>query len=95
MTNIFLMDSLKFALEVNKININSYVPAYNGESAGLDLFNAGREFYWWWAFHQWFFGNRQSQPLPGLFERGSSWWWVLHQLEHEVYGPRSLLDPCQ
>ena len=41
MTNIFLMDSLKFALEVNKININSYVPAYNGESAGLDLFNAG------------------------------------------------------
>lgn len=41
MVNIFLMDSLRFALEVNKINIKDYVPAYNGESAGLDLFNAG------------------------------------------------------
>jgi len=41
MVNIFLMDSLRFTLEVNKINIKDYVPAYNGESAGLDLFNAG------------------------------------------------------
>ena len=41
MVNILLMDKLKFALDVNKILINSYLPAYNGESAGLDLFNAG------------------------------------------------------
>ena len=41
MVNIFLMESLKFALEVNNINVKDYVPAYNGESAGLDLFNAG------------------------------------------------------
>jgi len=41
MVNIFLMDSLRFALEVNKIDVKDYVPAYNGESAGLDLFNAG------------------------------------------------------
>ena len=43
MINICLMDSLKFALEVNKINLKDYVPAYNGESAGLDLFNAGNQ----------------------------------------------------
>jgi len=43
MVNILLMDKLKFALEVNKILVSSYVPAYNGESAGLDLFNAGNK----------------------------------------------------
>ena len=41
MVNICLMESLKFALEVNNINVKDYIPAYNGESAGLDLFNAG------------------------------------------------------
>lgn len=41
MVDVFLMDNLKFALEVNKINVKDYVPAYFGESAGLDLFNAG------------------------------------------------------
>ena len=41
MINICLMDSLIFALNVNKIDVNSYTPAYNGESAGLDLYNAG------------------------------------------------------
>ena len=41
MVNICLMDSLKFALKLNKINVKDYIPAYNGESAGLDLFNAG------------------------------------------------------
>ena len=41
MVNILLMDKLRFTLEVNKILVNSYLPAYNGESAGLDLFNAG------------------------------------------------------
>jgi len=41
MINICLMDSLIFALNVNKVDVNSYTPAYNGESAGLDLYNAG------------------------------------------------------
>ena len=43
MVNIFLMNSLKSTLELNKINVKDYVPAYNGESAGLDLFNAGNQ----------------------------------------------------
>lgn len=41
MINICLMDSLVFTLNVNKVDVNSYTPAYNGESAGLDLYNAG------------------------------------------------------
>ena len=41
MVNICLMESLRFALQVNNINVKDYIPAYNGESAGLDLFNAG------------------------------------------------------
>jgi len=41
MINICLMSSLKDALAVNHINTEDYTPAYNGESAGLDLFNAG------------------------------------------------------
>lgn len=41
MVNICLMESLRFSLEVNNINVKDYIPAYNGESAGLDLFNAG------------------------------------------------------
>ena len=41
MVNICLMESLRFTLEVNNINVKDYTPAYNGESAGLDLFNAG------------------------------------------------------
>jgi len=43
MVNICLMDSLRFALELNKINVKDYTPAYNGESAGIDLFNAGNK----------------------------------------------------
>ncbi len=41
MINIFVNNNLKEVLEVNNINVKDYVPAYNGESAGLDLFNAG------------------------------------------------------
>ncbi len=41
MINICLTEDLKFALKVNNIDVKDYVPAYNGESAGLDLFNAG------------------------------------------------------
>ena len=41
MINIFLMEKLKFTLETNNIDAKDYIPAYNGESAGLDLFNAG------------------------------------------------------
>tara|TARA_Y100000114_G_C11722352_1_gene309147 strand:- start:363 stop:851 length:489 start_codon:yes stop_codon:yes gene_type:complete len=41
MINIFLMEKLRFTLEKNNIDIKDYIPAYNGESAGLDLFNAG------------------------------------------------------
>jgi len=41
MINIHLNENLKFALKTNNIDVKDYVPAYNGESAGLDLFNAG------------------------------------------------------
>lgn len=41
MINICLMNNLKDALAVNHIEAEDYTPAYNGESAGLDLFNAG------------------------------------------------------
>ena len=41
MINICLNDNLKFALQNNNIDVKDYIPAYNGESAGLDLYNAG------------------------------------------------------
>ena len=41
MINICLTEDLIFALKVNNIDVKDYIPAYNGESAGLDLFNAG------------------------------------------------------
>jgi len=41
MINICLMESLRNSLKVNNIDVKDYVPAYNGESAGLDLFNSG------------------------------------------------------
>ena len=41
MINICLTENLRFTLKVNNIDVKDYVPAYNGESAGLDLFNAG------------------------------------------------------
>lgn len=44
MINICLNDNLKDALELNNIKVENYIPAYGGESAGLDLFNAGSKF---------------------------------------------------
>tara|TARA_B100001287_G_C22456501_1_gene423009 strand:- start:221 stop:706 length:486 start_codon:yes stop_codon:yes gene_type:complete len=41
MINICLTEKLRFALKVNNIDVKDYIPAYNGESAGLDLFNSG------------------------------------------------------
>lgn len=41
MINILLTDKLKNSLNINNINPEEYLPAYNGESAGLDLYNAG------------------------------------------------------
>tara|TARA_B000000557_G_scaffold163438_1_gene132705 strand:- start:1290 stop:1775 length:486 start_codon:yes stop_codon:yes gene_type:complete len=43
MINIFVNNNLKKVLEENNIDVKDYVPAYNGESAGLDLFNAGND----------------------------------------------------
>jgi dUTP pyrophosphatase len=43
MINIFTNNKLKETLEKNNINVNDYVPAYNGESAGLDLFNVNED----------------------------------------------------
>jgi len=40
MINICLMEELKDALQVNHIDEKDYIPAYGGESAGLDLYNA-------------------------------------------------------
>ena len=42
MINIYLKENLNKTLNENNINVNDYLPAYNGESAGLDLFNAGK-----------------------------------------------------
>ena len=39
MVKIFLREELKNILNTNNINVKDYVPAYNGESAGLDLFS--------------------------------------------------------
>jgi len=42
MTNIFVLNSLCNVLESKNINVKDYTPAYNGESAGLDLYNCGK-----------------------------------------------------
>jgi len=42
MTNILILDSLKSVLESKNIDVKDYTPAYNGESAGLDLYNCGK-----------------------------------------------------
>jgi len=41
MINIYCNESLKSLLEKN--NIDNYTPAYDGESAGLDLYNCGED----------------------------------------------------
>lgn len=42
MTNILILNSLKKVLASNNVNVKDYTPAYNGESAGLDLYNCGK-----------------------------------------------------
>lgn len=41
MIKILLDDNLKNILLDQNISIKDYIPAYNGESAGLDLYNSG------------------------------------------------------
>ena len=42
MVSIYLTKSLREVLEFNNIDPDTdYAPAYNGESAGLDLYNCG------------------------------------------------------
>ena len=41
MINICLTKKLIFTLNVNNVDVKDYIPAYNGESAGLDLYNTG------------------------------------------------------
>lgn len=41
MINICLSEELKNILNENNIDLSDYVPAYGGESAGLDLYNCG------------------------------------------------------
>jgi|13_taG_2_1085334.scaffolds.fasta_scaffold00007_84 dUTPase len=43
MISIFLSDELKDVLKENNISVHNYIPAYNGESAGLDLFNCNKD----------------------------------------------------
>lgn len=43
MINIFANDKLIETLKNKNIDIKDYVPAYNGESAGLDLYNVSDE----------------------------------------------------
>lgn len=45
MVKISINDKLKSVLAANSINVKDYVPAYNGESAGLDLYNTGENIY--------------------------------------------------
>lgn len=42
MINICLTDDLKATLSKNNILAENYMPAYGGESVGLDLFNCGK-----------------------------------------------------
>lgn len=42
MINICLDEKLREILNENNIDIKDYIPAYNGESAGLDLYNSGK-----------------------------------------------------
>lgn len=41
MINICLTEKLVKALTLNDVDIKDYLPAYGGESAGLDLYNTG------------------------------------------------------
>lgn len=41
MINICLTEKLLNTLNINDVNPESYLPAYGGESAGLDLYNTG------------------------------------------------------
>jgi len=43
MINFTITKALQNVLESKSIEINEYAPAYNGESAGLDLYNAGED----------------------------------------------------
>ena len=45
MVKISINDNLKNVLNANNINVKDYIPAYNGESAGLDLYNTGKNIY--------------------------------------------------
>ena len=45
MVKISINDNLKNVLKANNIDVKDYVPAYNGESAGLDLYNTGKNIY--------------------------------------------------
>jgi hypothetical protein len=41
MINMTITKSLERVFENNDISIKEYIPAYNGESSGIDLYNAG------------------------------------------------------
>ena len=45
MVKIFINDNLKNVLNANNIDVKDYIPAYDGESAGLDLYNTGENIY--------------------------------------------------
>ena len=44
MTKICVSKDLKNILRHNDIDVKDYAPAYNGESAGLDLYNCGENY---------------------------------------------------
>lgn len=44
MTKILVTEKLKEVLFNNNIDVKDYAPAYNGESAGLDLYNCGENY---------------------------------------------------
>jgi dUTP pyrophosphatase len=45
MINLYINDQLKNILNDKNIDVKDYIPAYNGESAGLDLYNTAPTFF--------------------------------------------------
>ncbi len=67
MTKIFVDDNLKNILKTHSLDVKNYVPAYNGESAGLDLYNTGKNIYVMSAAAQY---TAQSPDLKILIPTG-------------------------
>ena len=64
MINFTITKELCNVLESKSIKINEYTPAYNGESAGLDLYNVGDDIFILPSNH--LLANKQVQIPTGI-----------------------------